>query len=366
MDLWGEKRRREELLARVGRLDQVAGVRLVTLEDGRGRGVRVLEFRAGGGFEFEVVVDRGFDLGRCEHAGVPLAWTSPVGIAGPWYREPDGFGFLRNFGGGLLTTAGLEHTLFPVEDEAGHFSYPPRQRESYGLHGRIANEPARILGYGERWDGEECVLWAEGLVEQAAAFGEHLALRRRIECRLGSHALSVEDEVTNLGGTPVPHMLLYHVNAGHPVLDEGSRLLAPVRAARARGGEEGPYDSFEAPASGRGEQVHELDLDPGADGRVPVALVNPRLGVGLYQRYRQAGLPHFFLWRVFAPHHYVVGIEPTSNDAGGRLEARRAGQLTVLEPGESRAYALELGALDGAAEIDAFAAEVERIREGAR
>jgi hypothetical protein len=35
------------LLRRVGRLEQVAGVRLVTLGDGQGRGVRVLEFRTG-------------------------------------------------------------------------------------------------------------------------------------------------------------------------------------------------------------------------------------------------------------------------------------------------------------------------------
>ena len=41
----------------------------VTLGDGVERGVRVLEFRTGTGFEFDVVVDRAFDIGRHEHAG---------------------------------------------------------------------------------------------------------------------------------------------------------------------------------------------------------------------------------------------------------------------------------------------------------
>ena len=56
---------RSELLRRVGRLEQVAGVRLVTAGDGIERGVRLLEFRTGTGFAFEVIVDRAFDIGRC-------------------------------------------------------------------------------------------------------------------------------------------------------------------------------------------------------------------------------------------------------------------------------------------------------------
>src|ERR1700757_5223117 len=88
---------RRELLRRVGRLEQLAGVRLVTLGDGAERGVRVLEFRTGTGFEFDVVVDRGFDIGRCEHSGRALGWQSGVGFAGPWFYEPEGLGFFRTF-----------------------------------------------------------------------------------------------------------------------------------------------------------------------------------------------------------------------------------------------------------------------------
>src|SRR5919197_2155125 len=104
MRLFGQELTRPELMRRVGRLEQVACVRLVTLGDGAERGVRVLEFRTGTGFAFDVVVDRAFDVGRCEHAGRPLAWTSRTGFAGPWYYEPEELGFFRGFGGGLLTS----------------------------------------------------------------------------------------------------------------------------------------------------------------------------------------------------------------------------------------------------------------------
>ena len=184
-DLYGSEWSRQELSRRVGRLEQVAGVRLVTLGDGVERGVRVLEFRTGTGFEFDVVVDRAFDIGRCEHSGRALAWTSSTGFSGPWYYEPEGLGFFRNFGGGLLTTCGLDHALFMAEDTAEQYHYPPKQTESFGLHGRVSNRPARLAGYGERWDGNECVLYAEGEVMQAAVFGEQLLLHRTVETRVG-------------------------------------------------------------------------------------------------------------------------------------------------------------------------------------
>jgi hypothetical protein len=60
----------------------------------------------------------------------------------------------------------------------------------------------------------------------------------------------------------------------------------------------------------------------------------------------------------------VVGIEPCTNRTSGRLPARETGELIVLQPGESRAYDLELGALDGAAAIDAFAARVAAVADG--
>ena len=81
-ELFGTSYRRADLLRRIGRLEQVAGVRLVTLGEGQGRGVRVLEFRTGTGFAFDVLVDRGFDVGRCELGGRPLSWLSGAGVAG--------------------------------------------------------------------------------------------------------------------------------------------------------------------------------------------------------------------------------------------------------------------------------------------
>lgn len=364
IDLYGRSYAGEDLLRHIGRLEQVAGVRLVTLGDGVERGVRVLEFRTGTGFAFDVIVDRAFDIGRCEHLGMPLAWVSPVGFAGPWYYEPEGLGFFRTFGGGLLTTCGLDHALFMAEDTASQYHYPPKPTESYGLHGRVSGRPARLAGYGERWSEDRCVLYAEGEVLQASVFGEQLLLRRRIEAVVGESRLTVHDEVVNVGHDVTPHMLLYHVNIGWPVVDEGSELLAPVLAVESRG--DYPthgYQVMHAPVCGYVEQVFEQELATEPDGRVPVALVNRGLGVGAYQLFRRDQLPHHFVWRMLGEGTYVVGIEPSTNRAAGRLDARARGELIELGPGERRLYELELGALVGDRDISSFA---ERVRDALR
>jgi hypothetical protein len=361
--LWGRSLDRRELLRRVGRLEQVGGVRLVELGDGLGRGVRVLEFRTGSGFAFEVLVDRAFDVGRCELRGMPLSWISPVGVAAPWLYEPQGIGWLRTFGGGLVVTAGLDHVQMPGEDAALQYNQPDaKPTESYGLHGRIGGLLARLAGYGERWDGDECTLWAEGEVLQAAVFGEQLLLRRRIETRIGASWLRIHDVVENVGHNRTPHMYLYHCNVGWPVVDDGAEIVVPARSTwstypAAMDG----YRLLTAPVSGVTESCYEHDMVADDDGLVACAVVNEALRLGVYQRYPLAQLHHHQAWRMLGEDTYAVALEPTTNRDAGRWDAKERGELIELQPGETRTYDLEMGALDGASAIAELRAAVNAV-----
>src|SRR3989475_1942872 len=350
---------RRELMRRVGRLEQHAGVRLVTLGDGVERGVRALEFRTGTGFAFDVLVDRSLDVGRCELNGRALAWLSPTGVVGPWYAEPVGLGWVRSWGGGMLVTCGLDHTLVGGVDDASNFHQVVRPTEEYGLHGRIGFMPARLTGYGERWDGDECVLWAEGTVRQAAVFGEAMELRRRIEARVGESRFFVRDEVVNVGFDPTTHMYLYHVNVGWPVVDRDSEYLipapdgVPVAEYPTR-----DYRRLTEPNPSFPEECYEHSVVPEQRGTVPVAIVNRRLGLGAYQVYRKEQFPFHTMWRMLGEGIYGVAMEPTTNRDAGRFDARERGELRYLAPGEAKTYDLEIGALDGAEAIDSFARRV--------
>jgi hypothetical protein len=58
---------------------------------------------------------------------------------------------------------------------------------------------------------------------------------------------------------------------------------------------------------------------------------------------------------------YALGLEPSTNRDAGRADARERGELQWLEPGETRQYDLEIGALHGAAALSAFESRVSRL-----
>ncbi|TPE51001.1 aldose 1-epimerase family protein [Amaricoccus solimangrovi] len=368
-DLHGRKLTRRELAARMGDLAQVAGVRLMTLGDGVERGIRMLEFRTGAGLRFTVLVDRALDIADCEYRGQAIGWNSPAGFRHPGLHDYEGEGglaWLRSFSG-LLVTCGLDHILGPGDVPAEGYNYPGRSTQRQSLHGRVGTIPARLTGYGEAWEGETCVLWAEGMVRQATVFGEDLHLLRRIEADLGGTEIRVRDRVVNRGFAPTPHMLFYHVNLGWPLLDEGARYLAPIRdviwaahgAAYAAQGV--GYRGVPAPRENFREQVwqHEAGADP--DGLCPVALVNERLGLGFEVETRKDELPCLYQWQNFQAGHYALGIEPSTHHVLGDLAARERGEMIWLGPDESRSYRLTLRVLDGAAAIGAAGRRIAAI-----
>jgi hypothetical protein len=328
--------------------------------------VRVIEFRTGSGFAFDVVVDRSFDIGRCEMAGRPLNWQSNAGIVAPWFYENDEWGWFRAWGGGMVVTCGLDHTLLSGEDDASNFNQTHIFKTvKYGLHGRIGGLPARLVGYGERWEGDECVLWAEGEVLQSAIFGEHLLLRRRIEARVGKSSFTIHDEVENVGHNVTSHMLLYHCNAGFPIVDEGSKLLVPSLKTTTDYDVTpelmASYKTLSGPIKDYSEKCFEHKLVAERDGKVPVAVVNRPLGLGVYQVFDIDQLPHHTVWRMMGEGAYAMAMEPSTNRDAGRWDARERGELLFLDPGATRAYDLEIGALDGQPAIDAFARRVAAV-----
>jgi hypothetical protein len=362
---------RAELLRRVGHVYQVGGVRLLSSEDGPSRGVRHLEFRTGTGFKFEVAIERGMDVGYCEYRGASLAWIPPHLLPGPWYFEQQTeFGWLRTALGGLNNTCGLIHIGNPETDSVAHYNFPARPTERYGVHDRAALIPGQLVHYGQRWDGDECMIEAEGIIAQTQTYGENLVMTRRYTARLGESRFFMRDEIVNAGYLPTVHMLLYHMNTGFPFVDEGSELVAPFgEAPQLLFGNADPnrpeeYNRCIAPQKDWIQQTFQHTLLGDEDGRVPVAIVNPRLGNGgqaLYVIYNRNQMPNYIEWRMMGEGQYAVGIEPCTNGFG-REEVRQAGELLLLQPGEKRVYDLEVGVLDGAGEIAAFRSRVKSLQ----
>jgi hypothetical protein len=362
--LWGIEYSKDDLLARVGDVSQIGGVRVHTLSDGVERGVRAAEFRTGSGLNFTVLVDRGLDISTAEYKGQPLAWRSSTGDTSPAYYEEPGLGWLRSFYGGLVVTCGLTYAGAPNVD----------QGKPLGLHGRVSNLPASNVYADAAWEDDSYDMWVQGKVRETAVFGENIELSRRISARLGEPKIWIHDVVTNLGYQETEHMILYHINVGFPVIDAGSRLIAPVLSHKPRDAdaeiEKELYADFSAPIEGFRERVYYLEMAASADGSVGAALVNPGFkggdGFGFYMRYSKQELPKFTEWKMMGQGTYVVGMEPANCWVEGRAKERERGTLQFLKPGEAREYHLELGVLASQEDIQVFEENVQAVLARAR
>ena len=338
--IFGRTYGREDLRRLVGGMAQIAGIRLVELADGRVRGLRAAEVYTGSGLRFQVLVDRGLDLGAAEHSGRPLAWAHPA-LGPPALHEPGGIGWLRTFGGGLVTTCGLDH-----------FGAPDPEGEGYGLHGRASHLPAENLRVRQEWHGDDYVLEIEGETRQARLFGENLRLERRLSTRLAATSLALEDRVTNEGFRPAPLAVLYHCNFGYPVVSPDSELVVRDRSVRPRdeAASAGLADHlrFGPPTAGFAEQVFFHDPATDAQGFASARIVNRWLGFGAFVRWRAAELPVLAHWKMTGEGEYVCGLEPSTHAmTPTRREQRENGTLRSLAPGDSVSFRLEIGVDEG-------------------
>src|SRR5512137_706028 len=88
------------------------------IDNGPGRGSRVILVETGSGLRFKVAVDRGMDIADAFFQQFNLAWTNPTGVVKP-QSASHGIDWLKAFGCGLLTTCGLMHVGGPDSDEHG-------------------------------------------------------------------------------------------------------------------------------------------------------------------------------------------------------------------------------------------------------
>ena len=355
-ELFGKRWTRKQLMERVGDPSQFAQVRPGELTDGKAKGVAAIDFNTGSGLRFTVLPDRALDIGAADYCGKSLCWRSPTGDVSPYFYQPEGLEWLYGFGGGLLCSCGLTYYGAPCEDEG----------VPLGLHGRVSNIPAKEVSLETGWEGHEYIIGVKGKVRESSVFGPNLCLTRSIWSFAGEDRLFVHDEVTNEGHESAPHMMLYHINFGFPVVDAGAHLVSPSltvtpRDAEAENGKES-YNIFPAPRAGFKEKVYYHDLAQLKNGTTTLGIVNPNLQFGAYISYYKRQLPHLIEWKQMGKGHYVVGLEPGTNLVEGRAKERAEGRLKMLRPRQTATYDIEIGVLTTMDDIRGFEKDVSMIR----
>ena len=276
---------------RIGHLDQVA----------LGTDRPAIDARVLGGIELRIHPQRGLDIGAAWFRGLPLAWIAAAGEGGT-----DAAGWSEAWGGGLVTTCGL--------DNVGSAS------EGIGLHGTFTFLSAHDVAT-ERSRTQVVV---RGTIDDPRG----LRVKRTIRTA-DTGRVEVVDRTTNVGDEALEAPLLYHVNLGWPLWDDGARIESDATEVRPRDGNAAPHDWSSAPP--QPDNVPERVWEHVGATRATVS--NPRLGLRVTI---ESDLPRLWQWVDPAPRVYALALEPANCSVLGRAHDRAERTLPFLAPREER------------------------------
>lgn len=305
----------------IGNDSQLFDVRQYTLTDGKANGTRAISVWNGGGLSFTVLPDRCLDIAEVRYCGNNMSYITPSGIVAPQFFDPDGISWLRSFGGGFLTTCGLEN--IGVADGTPDLT----------MHGRIGNTPCENLCVDPDDDGLGVTI--KGTARESVLFGCKLTLRREYRCVYGEDRIRFTDVITNRGFEKVPVSVLYHMNMGYPLLSEKAKLVIPSAEVYARDDHANAHISewnkVTAPQHGFTEMCYYHKLSENCYG-----IDNPSIGTGVRISFESDGmLNRLIQWRMLGEGEYVMGLEAASCTLEGRADAVRNGSQKYLEPEQS-------------------------------
>ncbi len=275
---------------------QAASIRRYAFTDGVEKGLDVIDCD-NGKIRFLLNVSKALDVMQLYHEGQNMSFISKNGFTA---RE---IGFLRRFEGGMLYTCGL--------DSVGG-------REGYELHGTIHNTPATVL----RAECNEDGIVVEAVIRDTALFGKNLVLKRKVWTKIGDDTVHVDDELCNEGYVDENYCVLYHVNVGYPMLDDGAKVVADVESfvSRSPWAEENKATMYEMsePKVGQEETCYFLKLKTGK-----ASLVNEKIGKKFSVIYSKDTLPCFVEWKSMASSDYALGLEPCTTELDDKFAYKR-------------------------------------------
>ena len=286
---------------------QVGYVRRYTLTDGKENGLKVVEL---GNSTLRVLLNesKALDIMQVWYQGVNMSFVSKNGFT------PRETPFLNRFEGGMLYSCGL--------DSIGG-------REGYTLHGTLHNNPAKVVEIREEAD----FLQVKAITEVTSLFGENLAIERTVTLCGGK--LKLEDNLINRGTKEENYCLLYHINVGYPMLDEGVEVLVDAASIQPRtphsAANMGDQRIIPAPMDNEEERCYFIQNN--ADF---VTALNRKLGVKLTLTYSKDTLPYFLQWTSPASQDYALGLEPATSFLDDQFAY---GQIA---PQERKAFFVEL------------------------
>lgn len=297
------------MIGKISNLKQIASISRYTVTEGREAGLDIIDCN-NGKLRFLLNVTKALDVMQMYHEGQNLSFLSKNAFNA---REVN---FLNRFEGGMMYTCGL--------DSIGG-------REGYELHGSHHNQRAEVV----RAECDESGIVVEAIVRETALFGQNLVFRRRVTSAVNSTSVEITDTLENAGFSDADFVLLYHINIGYPMLDEGARVVCDTKSVTPRTPFSAEHldDALKMSDAVVGQEEMCYYLEP---ENAKVSLVNEKLGKTFTVSYSKETLPIFIEWKSMASGDYALGLEPATS----KLDDGFA--YTTLKPSEKKNFKITL------------------------
>jgi hypothetical protein len=341
-----------------------------TLRGGKQEGVDVIEVD-NGRLRFTLIPTRGMGVLRVDAGDVRLGWDSPVReVVHPHYIDLEsrgGLGWLEGFNEWLVR-CGLEFAGGPGKDKFITNTGAEAEMD-LTLHGKIANIPASEVEVLIDREPPNRIR-VRGRVDERLLFGPKLELWAELSTAPGSDAFRIDDTVRNCGAHEQEFQLLYHVNFGPPLLEKGSRFVAPTRQVTPiNANAAAAIDNFAeygSPTKGFIEQVFCLQIYADGRDRTKLMLQNAAADRAVSMGFSIAQLPCLTLWKnTSAPAEgYVTGIEPATSFPRNRSIERKFGRVPRLLPNQRRRFTIDFQVLASREAVRQTVEAIARLRAG--
>lgn len=315
---------------KIGCPSQVAGVDEFVMGSGPASGLRCWRVRSGGRLTADILVDRAFDLGPLEVAGIPLAWATPLGYAASSVRNAQSGEWLDYFGGGFMTTGGLQSIGYATSDDGQNWAH----------HGAVTHLPPERTC----WTADDDAITLTAAIREGGALGVNLLLERRYRFPFGAARIEIEDTITNEGLEEAGIQVLYHFNLGWPLIDGETEWAFPERSVAAdMHGHKKPSNAAFGSVAEEGWNIFSHALD--RQSKAHICVKNTVMGqvVSFRLTYDPCTLPFLHQWVDRRPGRNVAGLEPATASLNGRTrESYGNGELRLIAPGSTFCTSLAL------------------------
>lgn len=323
---------------KIGNWYQIAGTRSYILDDGKMRGTRAIDVRTGGGLEYTVLPDRGLDISLATYRGSNIVYFGPSGEASPAFYDVHGINWLHSFYAGLLTTCGPDNLGGPCVDNG----------EELGQHGRFNNTPAVNVSCETDMLEDEPEIKIAGTIDFSVPLLQKIKVKRTITSRVGENEINIHDVIRNEGGEVVPLSMLYHINFGYPLLDEGVEIEVSSDNVE-------PYDeyskehledrkTFKAPLAQNAEKNYLYHFTHKKEAFAKI--VNRKIGIGARISFNTDEFEFLNQWNMEGIKDYVLALEPCTVPCLNRAKLRSQNKLKFIKPKEVKELRVNIKIFD--------------------